>query len=102
MWGKRGGKTTKVLRMEMNLCSNRWGGRLNGEEEKAAWLKPSPPPMASFARAHKDGGRPLFARRVTQEGEPTHSFSVESMDVTLIGMGCSLCARLSSASKSGM
>ncbi len=92
---------TEVLRIEMNLCSNRWGGKLNGEEEKAAWLKPSPP-MASFARAHRDGGRPLFARRVTQEGEPTHSFSVESIDVILIGMGCSLCGRLSSASESGM
>jgi hypothetical protein len=101
MCGKRGGKITEVLRMEMNLCSKRWGGRLKGEEEKAAWLKPSPP-IAIFARAHRDGGCPLFARRVTQEGEPTHSFSVVSMDVILIGMGCSLCGRLSSASESGI
>ncbi len=61
-----------------------------------------PPPIAIFARAHRDGGRPLFARRVTQEGEPTHSFSVVNIDVILIGMGCSLCGRLSSASESGI
>jgi hypothetical protein len=61
-----------------------------------------PPPIAIFARAHRDGGRPLLARRVTQEGEPTHSFFVVSMDVILIGMGCSLCGRLSSASESGI
>ncbi len=60
------------------------------------------PPIAIFARAHRDGGCPLFARRVTQEGEPTHSFSVVNIDVILIGMGCSLCGRLSSASESGM
>ena len=87
--------------MEMNLCSKRWDGKLSEEEEKAAWLKPSPP-MASFARAHRDGGRPLFARRVTQEGEPTHSFSIVNMVVILIGMGCSLWGRSFSMSESGM
>ncbi len=101
MCGTRGGKATGVLRMEINLCSKRWGGKLSEEEEKAAWLKPSPP-MAIFARAHRDGGRPLFARRVTQEGELTHSFSIVSMVVILIGMGCSLCGRSSSMSESGM
>jgi hypothetical protein len=60
------------------------------------------PPHGNLCRAHRDGGRPLLASRVTQEGEPTHSFSVVSMDVILIGMGCSLCGRLPSASESGI
>jgi hypothetical protein len=60
------------------------------------------PPIASFARAHREGGFPLFAMRVTQEGDPSHSFSVLSIEVILIGMGCSLWGRLPSASASGM